>query len=367
MMKPKPWRVAALDVARGLFLIASVTTSSVLAPRPDYLLHRPWFGTNWYDMIFPLFVTLSGIGLAFANHKGPRWLPNLRRMVVLASVGVIYEALAAGNWGIHTFRATGVLQLYAVLVILSALLHVKFRSARAWAAITVVSASALTAYLAYYGSSCPLGALSPRCNPSGVLDVALFGSHAYAQGVLGYDPEGVISILGAFVTASAGTTTGHLVLQARRVGNTPALRKILYWVAFVAAFGMFLSLFVPAFKKLWTPSFGLVAASVGIALFVISFVLFDILGRAKPQFSSVTDKVAWPFVAVGRQSLLVYFGSHLAVDILSRVGSPVDVAHTIRDFLSFTGHGQITFTLLMLAFWWILAAVLHRHKIYVHA
>jgi len=69
----KPGRITSLDWIRGLFLCASIASIAWLAPRPDYMKHAEWLGVHCEDMIFPLFVTLSGCGLAFAYRNRGGW------------------------------------------------------------------------------------------------------------------------------------------------------------------------------------------------------------------------------------------------------------------------------------------------------
>ena len=74
-----PSRVGSLDAARGVMLILSVSAEAVLAPRPEAFVHTKWVGLHYYDWIFPLFVTLSGCGMAFAFRNHVRWRRNARR------------------------------------------------------------------------------------------------------------------------------------------------------------------------------------------------------------------------------------------------------------------------------------------------
>lgn len=367
----KPGRITGLDAARGLMLITSVMSASVVLNRPDWLLHASWMGITPYDLIFPLFVTLSGVGMAFAyrNHVS-RWV-SLRRIVVLLLVGIIYGMVAAGDYTWAGFRITGTLQLYAGLVALLVLGHMLGRTWPVWAAITFVSAAVLACYLHCYGTLCPGGGLTPMCNPSKEIDGFFFHSHMYSKGTLGHDPEGIVSILGSFVTAAAGTTAGHMALASRgRLAHLGALR-LGVWAAVVTAYGVLLSSLVPAFKRLWTPSFGLCAAAVGILLFAICFWIFD--APSSEKWSNLRPRVAIPLVALGRNSLLVYFGSHLLVDILMRVGQNAQgesLGFRIASVCSLGIPGawaSLGFVVVNLALWWIISLVLHHHKIYIHA
>lgn len=360
--RPRRFRLTSLDVARGLFLIISVTTVSVLPPRPAWLLHAPWFGVTPYDLIFPLFVTLSGIGLAFAYRKPPPNRVTVRRVLVLCVVGVIYNIVSSGSAELSTIRITGVLQLYAVLVLISALLHLVVRSAQGWAILTVAAAVGLTALYWWFESRCTIGVLSPECNPSRIIDGAIFGEHMWNQGTRGHDPEGLVAIGGAFITAAAGTTAGHLALSARTGSPRRALTLLAAWTTACALMGLALAQVVEPFKRLWTPGFGLLTASLGLLIFVSVFSVVDVWWRRIPY--SRQQWITWPLEALGRNSLLVYFGSHLLVLLLLRYGNP-SYAERIGRAVAGESGAQIAFVLLSLALWWVLAMILHRARIYV--
>lgn len=356
-------RITSLDSARGLFLIVSVLSASVLPPVPGWLQHPSWFGVNFYDLIFPLFVTLSGVGLAFAYRRGTDWRVTLRRVGVLLAVGLVYTAVYGDHYELASLRVTGVLQLYAVLVLLSAALHTLTRSARGWALITVLTAVVGTAAYLWFQARCVGSVLTPTCNPSAVIDTRLFGVHMYAQGTRGHDPEGLVAIAGAFLTAAAGTTAGHLALDARDGPRRVGLVRLAAWIIACASLGAALALLVEPFKRLWTPSFALLAGALGMVIFLVAYAAFDVfLQRARGR--SVQDKVGWPLVALGRNSLLVYFGSHLSSALLLRYGDP-SAARRIGDALSWGDGAQIAFALTSLTVWWVVAAVLHRQRIYI--
>lgn len=363
----RPGRIAALDVARGLFLIVSVTQVSILAPRPDALRHADWFGIAFIDWIFPLFVVLSGTGLAFAYKNRVPARVTARRVIVLLICGLLYNALTMpGGVDLSTFWVTGPLQLYAGLVLAIALLSPLLRvRPTAWVGFTVVLSIGWTAFLWLWQRGCG-GELSRECNPSGVVDAAVFGIHMYARGELGHDPVGIVALVGALITASAGVVAGLVFLrlrQSRMLGVWLA-----GWAGALGALGWALSQFVPAFKRLWTPGFGLLTAMLGVALLGLCFLLVD--SPRSPRAAGITAIVSAPFVALGRNSLLVYFGSHLIVYLMVQSPSGRDgqsLAHAVAERVAIGGSAQLGFALVSLAAWWVLALVLHRLRVYVHA
>lgn len=359
---PKVNRVASLDWVRGWFLVGSVATASVLPPRPDQLTHAQWFGLTVEDTVFPLFVTLSGCGLAFAYRNRVGWGATLRRSVVLLVCGLVYNAVASGSLDVATLRFTGPLQIYAVLVLVVGLLHLTARTPQGWALITTIVAVGQGAFLMLWQLGCPDGELSRECNPSATIDAAIFGSpHLYASGVAGHDPEGVVGILGALLTACAGTTAGHLALSARGTRRAPLL--LISWAAAIAMAALFAVLLLPAMKRLWTTPFALGVASAGVVLLALGMALLDL--PAGGGWARVRERLAWPQIAMGRNSLLVYFGSHLLMLVLLSRGGEPNWAERSARALDLVGYPRASFVVAMLIAWGGLAALLHRRQIYL--
>jgi len=365
-------RLTSLDVVRGLMLVVSVAVNSLLVT-PGWFEHAEWTGVHGLDLVFPVFVTLTGCGLGFAMHRRTDVGGLARRVVVLVVVGLLYNALVLDRWDLATWRLPGVLQLYAAVVAVVALGHLLTRSWRGWALATVLLAVAHTTLLAVWATGCAGGALTPDCNPSGALDVAVFGApHVYAAGDLGHDPEGLVSVLGALVSAAAGATVGHLLLSVRDAGRGPraavlpvaalaAGAAVLGWLAAVVP-GFLTGTDVPAMKRLWSAPFSLpVAAGVAVVLLLVHLAL------DRPGTPAAARAATWPLVALGRNSLLVYFGSHVVTSLLLQdvdAGS-ASAAQRLATAVSVGGHDQLSLTVLAVLAWTALAAVLHRSRIYL--
>ncbi|WP_369052783.1 heparan-alpha-glucosaminide N-acetyltransferase domain-containing protein [Kineococcus terrestris] len=368
-------RLSSLDVVRGLMLVVSVSVNSLLVV-PAWFDHAEWDGVHGIDLVFPVFVTLTGCGLGFAMHRRTDVRSLARRVLVLVAVGLLYNALTTGAWDPATWRVTGVLQLYALVVLVLVLLHLLTRSWRGWLALTAVLAAAHTALLAGWAATCPGGTLTRECNPSGWLDVAAFGAdHVYRLGAAGHDPEGLVAASGAVVSAAAGATVGHLLLTVRasaageRRGPWAALGPVaavaaalaaLAWLA-VAVPGV-LGVEVPVVKRLWSAPFGLsVAAGVALAL-VLAHLVLD-----RASTPRALRAATWPLVALGRNSLLVYFGSHVVTALLARQVDADGRSLSARtaEAVAVGGHEQVPYTVLVVLAWTALAALLHRRGVYL--
>jgi hypothetical protein len=368
--REKPGRIISLDWARGSLIVFNLVAISAVWNAWPAFVHASWDEpVPVIDVIFPAFVTLSGAGLAFAYRNQVRWTRTARRTVLLLAAGVAYNAchtyLAEGSVSLETLRYTGPLTMYAVLVPVIAILHRVLRSWPWWALFTVAAATAYTVVLARYAAGCPGGVLTPQCNPSGVIDPLVLGSaHVYGAGAPGHDPEGLIATVGALSSAAAGVTAAHLLLWARRRGAGWAVISLGALAAALWLFGTALGSFVPEFKRLWTPPFGLhVAAGVILVLALGSFVL------DRPRTNPRWRAAVWPLVGTGRNALVLYFGSHLLLALLHSRGDMAAGRPWIVGWAETVAvggaHPQVAFTASFVAAGLVLASTLHRFKLYI--
>lgn len=404
-------RVAAVDVVRGLLLVAIVVSGSLLEP-PAWFDHAPWAGVHPLDVLFPAFVLLMGVGLGFACARGVPLARLLRRVLVLLAAGLLYNAAVqwARTGGVDPgqLRWTGVLQLFAVLALVVTLVHRVVRGWPAWTAVALALAAAHTWLVARWAATCPGGAVAPECNPSLVIDPAVLPvGHLYRQMAAGHDPEGLVAAFGALATTAAGVAAAH----ALRGGSTgPARRGVLAAagrlavVAGVLAGGALVaSLWVPTVKRLWTAPFGLAVAAGVVLLVAVVHLAVDApwldrrraagtaappgrLGGprhradrprpgapAVPAAAAVVRVVREPLVALGRNSLLVYVGSEVLAAVLLlrplRADPALEPSHaqSLAERLAWLGGPQVGFSAALLVGWWVLALLLHRRRWYLRA
>lgn len=356
-------------------LIASVSVNSLLIT-PKWFDHAPWEGIHPLDVIFPIFVTLSGCGLAFALGRVVKPTPLIKRFVVLMLVGLVYNAIMAWSLDVFTWRITGVLQLYAVLVALISFLHIVTKTWQGWAVLTFLLALAHSTILLSYGAQCPAGVLTPACNPSGPIDSFIVGaSHMYRGGTAGYDPEGAITIMGAMICAAAGATVGHLLkassTRAHKEGKgpetaiVPLVGATLYFLALAAFFKFFYPIAfgadLPLMKKLWTAPFALLLSAGTTILLLVGHLLLDRASVA-PWF----QRLSYPWISLGRNSLFVYFGSHVLMSLLNRpLWGEQSVGQWFATLFPTQAMAQIAWTAILLALWISLATFLNTRKIYL--
>lgn len=369
---PRPaTRRRSLDVARGVMLVAMVAVNAWFT-MPKMYEHAPWEGVNLVDVIFPTFVVLSGCGLGFAYFRRVPLRPSARRFVVLLICGLAFNAivqiLVTHTLDFATLRYTGVLQVYAGIVALLALLRLVLRRWWSWLIFLAVLSAAHVTMVHLAAQGCPETTLTPTCNPLFTPDLSLFGAaHVYAEGQAGHDPEGLFSLVGIMLTAGVGFAVAT-ALSTRPVGASPARQ---FWqpighaalvVGVAGALAWTTGHFEVPMKRLWTAPFALGTAAVVMAALVVLAVLLD-----HGYLRRSLDVITYPLVALGRNSLLVYFGTQLIMVALlvSRPrGSKASWARTLADDLSGPGGSILPFVLASVMVWAVLAMLLHSRRIY---
>lgn len=247
-------RIASVDALRGLAVAAMLLVNNPGDWGHVYwpLEHSAWHGCTPTDLIFPFFLFIVGVSTALA--LGPRVdagadVARLRAGVVqrglrILALGLVLHLLAW--WLMHKpeFRVLGVLQRIGLCFIAVGLVAIQLRLRGQWLLLLALLAG-YAALLQWGGPLEKAGGLAQR------VDTAVLGRFAYewnAQTGVGFDPEGVLSTLGALATTVFGLLCGGLL----RRGQPRAL--LLTGVA-AAAVGWWWSTWLPWNKPLWTPSF----------------------------------------------------------------------------------------------------------------
>lgn len=352
MSTPLSSRMGSIDALRGLTVAAMLLVnnpgdwSHVYAP----LLHAEWHGFTPTDLIFPLFLFIAGVSMAFSlapRAIDPTARPALGRTLLhralrILIAGALLHVLAWWLFELPAYRLWGVLQRIAVCVAVVGLLAIHTRQRTQW----VVLWGLLLGYAALL-----LGAdtLEPWLNPVSRVDTALFAPFLYKYDAitkLGHDPEGLLSSAGAIATTLLGLLAGRWL----RAGSLGALAGLA--LALLGA-GLLLAPMLPFNKNLWTPSYVLWSGGLSIAALLLAHLLIDRHG--------------WP--AIGRRfgvnAIAAYLGSSVMALVLISSGawaawyalllSALPAAPMLASLLCAAG---------FVAFWWGVVWILDRRRVY---
>ena len=324
----------------------------------DQFSHVTWEGFSFYDLIFPLFVFVTGVSIVFSlthlverEGKGAAYRRVLRRSFLLFALGLLYYGGMSRHW--PDIRLLGVLQRIAICYLFASFLFLSFR----WRGL-------VSAFVLLVGGYWALMTFVP------VPDVGA-GSYAMDANLANWidfnylpgmkwdvtrDPEGLLSTLPAIGSCLLGVLAG-LLLQDRRV----APRQKSLWLVgagmLMVVVGYLWGLQFPIIKQIWTSSFVLVAGGYSAILLGVFYQVID-----------VWEWRTWPtvFVWIGANAITLYMLGNV-MNYYETVATRF-VGGDVADFLDThvtpgTGHLLAAAGGLALAI--SAASYLYRHKIFL--
>ena len=163
------------------------------------LTHVAWEGFRFYDLIFPLFIFITGVTIVFSlarqvEREGvtAAHLRVLRRALLLYSLGLIYYGGISAHW--DDIRFVGVLQRIAVCYLVASLLFLNFnlRGLLVACAALLVGYWALMTFVPVPGIG--TGSFAPDANLANWIDANYLPGRLWDRT---RDPEGLLSTLPA--------------------------------------------------------------------------------------------------------------------------------------------------------------------------
>ena len=397
---PNSGRLVCLDALRGFDMfwilgadalvqaLGEVNGSAPAKFLAEQLDHRAWAGFTFYDLIFPLFVFMSGASLVYSLSKqieqhgrGAAAKRVVIRGLAIFIIGIFYSGGFTNPW--PDLRLLGVLQRIALAYTGAGLLFC-FLKPRAlvavgaaillgyWALLTFAPIRDIqldkTALAAKLGNPKPTmeqvrvafdattarvtGRFEPGLNLTNHLDFQYLGGRRYD---IYHDPEGFLSTLPAIVTCLIGVFAGLLMRRAD-LADVQKLRTLIVAGAVCVALGWLWHLQFPVIKKIWTSSYVLVAGGYSLWLLGAFFYVVD-----------MRQLRGWcvPFIWIGMNPIMLYLANNI---VKFRVLAQRFVGGDIKAWLDAhvgAGAGQGMIAIVALALTFVLARFLHERKIFL--
>jgi predicted acyltransferase len=315
-------RVVAVDALRGfnIFLILGAdgaiwTLDRMLRDKGPALSafgnflgtqmsHVEWVGIRFYDLIFPLFIFVTGVSIALAlprllerERKMQVYARILRRALVLYLLGLVFYGGVSHHWG--DIRFVGILQRIAVCYFFTSILFLNLGQRGLVVALIALLGGywAVMTFVPIPGADAV--SFEPNANLANWIDLHYLPGRLWD---ITRDPEGLLSTLPAIGTCLLGTLSGLLLKDERLTPTQRSLWLIGGGIIMVAA-GHLWGLQFPVVKAIWTSSFVLVAGGYSAILLGTLHQVIDVWGWK-----------AWAtiFVWVGANALLLYLINGIA-------------------------------------------------------
>ncbi|HWN12861.1 MAG TPA: DUF5009 domain-containing protein [Candidatus Dormibacteraeota bacterium] len=366
-------RLLSLDVFRGLTIAAMLlvnnpgTWSHVYPP----LEHAEWNGWTPTDLVFPFFLFIVGVATALSlgglRDAGTGRANVFRKAFVRAAIIFGLGLLLQGfpHYDLPHLRIPGVLQRIAIAYLLTAIVVL----------LTGVRGQVLTllGLLLGYWTLMTLvpvpgvgrGVLEPEKNLSNWLDFRLLGVNHVWHETRTWDPEGLLSTLGAVASVLCGVLAGHWIRSRHRT-DAKAF-GLFYAGGMILLLGWVWSHIFPINKSLWTSSYVLLSA--GLACLVLSAIIWlvDIEGYR-----------GWtaPFLVFGTNAITAYWLSTLCGIVLDWItlGGPAEADQVVLKtylyenfFASWLApaNASLAYAVAYVVVWLGLLSFLYRRRIFI--
>jgi predicted acyltransferase len=384
-LQPMNSRYYSLDVFRGATVALMILVNNPGSWGHIYspLEHAPWHGCTPTDLVFPFFLFAVGNAVAFVMPRfeqagTPVFLRKVfKRAVLIFAIGLFLNwwpfvkwegtALIGKSW--ESIRIMGVLQRIALCYLLASLVVYFLKKPK-----TIIFSSCLL--LLYWFICWQFDAGEDPYSLPGffgtAVDIKLLGlSHMYRGEGVPFDPEGLASTLPAVVQVVGGYLVGRYI---RLKGKTFEMLSHLFFYGAIIIFLAFCwDLTFPINKKIWTSSY--VLYTTGLAMLVLGVFIYLL------EFKSA--KGAWSrfFDVFGKNPLFIFFLSGFLPRLLALIrwtdhvneqGKPVYTTtfswfyeHVCKSVSDNLKNGSLLYALSMVAFYWLIAYLLDKKKIYI--
>jgi predicted acyltransferase len=314
---PEKTRLLSLDALRGFDMfwiiggdaffrsLAEVTNWGWARAWATQLEHVEWAGFHFYDLIFPLFMFISGVAIPFsllakaetAADKRPIYLKLVKRALLLVVLGFVYNHLT--DLQFTTQRYASVLGQIGLAYLFAALIMLNVRSLKGrLAALGGILLGYAAVQLLIPVPGIGAGVLTPEGTINGWVDRLLLPGRLYDRL---FDPEGILCIL----SAASVTLMGGLAGLVLRSGKIAPYRKTLILALGgmgLTTTGFVLGQWYPIIKKAWTATFDVYAAGLSLVLLALFYLVIDVWKLQKWSFF---------FRVIGMNSITIYLGTRM--------------------------------------------------------
>lgn len=368
----KSERLLSLDVFRGITIAGMILVNNPgdWAHAYPALKHSAWNGITPTDWIFPFFLFMVGVSVAFSLSKRKERGDNqtklllqvFRRTVILFILGLISYGFP--HFDLATQRIPGVLQRIAVCYFIASLIFLK-------ANVKTISYTAGALLIIYWGlmTLIPVPGvgypnLQPTTNLAAWLDRTIIGVNHLWQGTKVWDPEGILSTIPSISSALFGVLAGCWLKS--KTDNAVKVVWMFVFGNFALLIAAVWDMWFPINKGIWTSSFVMFTSGMALLFLGMCYWLIDVKGYK------------WwtkPFVVYGTNAITVYFLSEIGAILLDLIkvtnpaGKQISLGSSLYNSL-FTwwlnpSNASLAWSMLYVLFWLGIVWILYSKKIFI--
>ena len=393
-LKPDQRRLLSIDLFRGVLVMAMVLVTNAGDWNHVYwpLKHADWNGSTPTDMIFPSFLFLAGVSMTFSfasRLARGATRAGLAGHIAVRSLLLILLGLFLNGFplfDLHNLRIPGVLQRFGLCYLIGGLLYLAAsRSAAPDSSSSAgrlrtnlpALAMAILGLLAVYWAllrfvpvpGYGVGRLDMVGNLGAYIDRSLMGTnHLWFWGGQMWDPEGLLSTLGATANLLLGILAGEW-LRSSRADRSKLLGLAAAGAALMLA-GILLNPLLPINKKIWTDSFMLFSGGFSLLALALLHWLIDTRGWGKGRGSVIMT----PALVFGSNAILGFTLANMLTPVFglirfhSAAGKSLTIPDAACQFFSLflnAWNASLAYALLFVALNTAILLPLYRRRIFL--
>lgn len=319
-------RLASLDVLRGFdmfWIIGGGALVVALSKALDWgwlnvvaeqMEHVRWDGFHFEDLIFPLFMFISGVAIPYAItariEKGADKTALLKkaakRGILLVLMGILYNG--ALQRGFSTMRIPSVLGQIGIAYFFAATIVIYTRNMKSrilWLVGILASIATLQLLVPVPGAGA--GLLDPVNGINAYLDRMLIPGRLHGTT---FDPEGLLCSISAISVTLMGALAGGIL----RDGTPASARKssvLAITGVSLVTLALALSTFYPIIKAAWTVPFNLLTSGISFLLLSVFYLVIDVKPWAKEWAWGIGSYKLFFFKVIGMNSITIYMASRI--------------------------------------------------------
>jgi predicted acyltransferase len=321
----KSMRLTSLDVFRGMTIATMILVNMAsLGDTYSWLDHSPWHGCTIADLVFPFFLYIIGVAMAFSLAKYTSgkvpiaknvYWQMIRRSTILFGLGLILNNLLWNYnltdpkffYHLDHLRIMGVLQRIGIAYFFASIAILNLSQRGLW----ILAAEILVGYWLILNFVPALdhadGVFSKVGNFGAYIDrLIITPAHLHKGSANLSDPEGLFGTIPAVVNIIFGYLTGAYLKRQSQISSRTSLNLLMFGLA-ALVLGLIWNGFFPINKKLWTSSFVLFTTGWGLISLAACYELVDVRKY---------DKWFKPFEVMGLNAIFIYVASIVLIKLL---------------------------------------------------
>jgi predicted acyltransferase len=367
-------RLTSLDVFRGITIAGMILVNKISLEEKAYpfLLHADWNGCTFTDLIFPFFLFIMGVAMAFSLKKYQGYskinqsiyFKIITRSLILFILGLLLNGF--WNYDLSNIRILGVLQRIS-LTYFFASLAILILPKRGLFILTGIILMGYWLTMMYIPiPEFGMGNLTRIGNFGAYIDRLIIPSNHLYQGD-GFngmgDPEGLFSTLPCIATVLIGYLCGNWL--QKQTPETKVTTQLIMFGLSSMIIGKLWDFIFPINKKLWTSSYVMFTVGFALILLAICYELIEV---------NYIKKWSKPFEILGLNALFIFVSSVLLIKLLVKIkiGEGENILSIYQWiyqnlFLSWTtpALGSLLFGIITVILWWLIAYILYLKKVII--